>query len=703
MNYSEFIDSLTSSHRSLLSKLTTDGPEQPPGYLYNELVEFIRKDLSKLNEIEEYLINKITRREPYIKVKCLKLLKFLCIKFPKDFIRPKITQSPQILECKNYRAPYADFKSEQLTKTVRSEFEELIKVVCSYDSSSNNSFGTPEDKMVGFGNKDYGQYSQPTSYNSGNFGYAPNPSGQYNPQSFRGMGGYGNTSMMGFGNPNMPKTQPNQSSSFSFPSSLAPTVSDLKNAGNNALKMISNAANKYLPPDLVEKFEKVGNVITSTATEQFEKYLGNRTPLGRSNSASLNNSMYNSRTQSNNSSGYGGGIGYNSNLSNSGPSSGYNPGGYYPPSYNTRQPSISPSAGQPFASFQSQPSFSTVLHSAPSATFSNSASLSSVNPPTVPSLDLFGNQQATSFSNPVSPASKDRFTLPGEVESSFVKEMLTFTGIKVSPSPRLIEEYMERLNHMDKGLVVDELLKHLNVRSSKWQYHFRILCILESLVLKGNLDEKTLTQLRTTAVPIFEKCKAETQLSNKATKLINLLNTNRNVESKGHSGVNTDNLIETDSFDKDVCASDISDVFKNDAMGLFTNKTEPLSNVNPTSLGSKKNTLDPLDSKVNEFDLLFNSDTKSSSKLSDSADRSVNVPNSNLSKQEFKDDFLGLDLSLEKPTPNLKPENLSGNPIISNIDNNLDLFDNVDLSNILDKKTETFEFLQNKKDNFDLI
>lgn len=414
MNYSQFIDSLTSSHRSLLSKLTSDGPEQPPGYLYNELVEYIRKDLSKLNEIEDYLIKKITRREPYIKVKCLKLLKHLCIKFPEDFIRPKITQSQQILECKNYRAPYSDFKSEQLTKSVRSEFEDLIKVVCSYDSSSNNSFGSSEDKMVGFGNKDYSQYSQPSNYNSGNFGYGSNPPNQYNPQSSRGMGGYGNTSMMGFGNPNMPKTQPSQTSSFSIPSSLAPTVSELKNAGNSALKMISHAANKYLPSDFVEKIEKVGNVISTTATEQFEKYLGNKTSLGRSNSANLNNSMYNSRTQSNCSSGYGSGFGYNSNRSNGPPISTYNPGGYYPPSYNSRQPSSARSPSQAFVAFSNQSSVNTVLHSVSSGSFSNASSLSAVNPSSVPSLDLFGNQQSTSFSNPVSsPASKDKFTLPG--------------------------------------------------------------------------------------------------------------------------------------------------------------------------------------------------------------------------------------------------------------------------------------------------
>ncbi|UKK02347.2 hypothetical protein MACK_001706 [Theileria orientalis] len=725
MNYSEFIDSLSSSYRNQLSKLTSASSESPPGYLYKELVEYIKTDLSKLDEIEEYIINKLSRKEPFIKIKCLKLLKHLCINFPKDFIRTKVTQSQAVLECKNYRSPANEYNGDYLSKLVRSEFEELIKVVCSYDSIGNKLESQSENKMVGFGNNQYtnqssnyqapGGFGNPkmsnpnASYNP-NMGYGNTSYGNttygnanYGPGGNRGVGGYGNPGMMGFGNPNMPRTQSTNSNSFtSFASNFTPTVSELKNAGNNALKIITHAANKYIPSEIRDKLEKVGTAITSTATEQFEKYLGGRSPMGRSSSRGLNNSMYNNR-------GYGSSYpqGFGSTQQGFGPSQGnvnYQPGGghssYNAASYSAvdyksqQQYSQSQYNPQPFVNQQpfNPQGYGSIQHTASAATFSQQPSLS----------------HAGSINQGFDPFPKQQSFTQREREVEFVKEMLTFTGIKVSPSPRLIDEYMEKMKEMDKKIVVDELLKHLNARSSKWQTHFRILCIFESLFQRGGLDETTVKELKKTAVPIFNKCKEEAQLSNKASKLLAMLSgltgsgaTDEVSDFFGNSNASRD-MFSTNTRESTLKTMTSSNIVQHKEVDLFEGKSEDIfsnksSGTNPA--------LVPVGSNLDEFDLFFSNTT--------SIQESERETKVKLEQKKPQDPFDFDSLSFEntnKVRYEARAPEQSKESISSNIDNNLDLFDNTDFNaDMLSGRTKSQQpQFQNSKpssapETFDLL
>ncbi|UKJ90111.1 hypothetical protein MACJ_001039 [Theileria orientalis] len=765
MNYSEFIDSLSSSYRNQLSKLTSASSESPPGYLYKELVEYIKTDLSKLNEIEEYIINKLSRKEPFIKIKCLKLLKHLCTNFPKDFIRTKVTQSQAVLECKNYRTPANEYNGDYLSKLVRSEFEELIKVVCSYDSIGNKAELQFESKMVGFGNNQYtnqssnyqapGGFGNPnlsnpnTSYHNPNMGYANashgNPSygnssyasANYGQGGNRGVGGYGNPGMMGFGNPNMPRTQSTSSNSFtSFASNFTPTVSELKNAGNNALKIITHAANKYIPSEIRDKLEKVGTAITSTASEQFEKYLGGRSPVGRSSSRGLNNSMYNNR-------GYGSNYpqGFGSTQQGFGPSHGnvnYPPGGgpssYNPASYSAvdyksqQQYSQSQYNPQQFVNQQafSPHGYSSMQHMASAATFSqqptlsNASSINQVFDP-FPKQESFtlSYQRAGSvgsFQSKAEPtvdllateSTTSKYTVPGEREVEFVKEMLTFTGIKVSPSPRLIDEYMEKMKEMDKKIVVNELLKHLNARSSKWQTHFRILCIFESLFQRGGLDDSTVKELKKTAIPIFNKCKEEAQLSNKASKLLAMLSgltgtgvTDEVSDLFGKSDTSSD-MFSTNTGESALKTVTSSNLVQHKEIDLFEGKSEDIF-VNKT-VGSNP-ALVSVGSNLDEFDLFFSNTTSIQE-----SERETRVK----AEQKKPQDPFDLDsLSFENTSQvrhEVRAPQKSIDSISSNIDNNLDLFDNTDFSaDMLSGRTKSQQpQLQNPKpsqapENFDLL
>ncbi|BAM39789.1 conserved hypothetical protein [Theileria orientalis strain Shintoku] len=673
MNYSEFVDSLSSSYKNQLSKLTSASSESPPGYIYKELVEYIKTDLSKLNEIEEYIINKLSRKEPFIKIKCLKLLKHLCTNFPKDFIRTKVTQSSAVLECKNYRTPANEYNGEYLSKLVRSEFEQLIKVVCSYDSIGNKTESQQQNKMVGFGNNQYtnqsSNYQAPGGFGNPNLS---NPNTSYNANMVnRGVGSYGNPGMMGFGNPNMPRRQSTNSNSFtSFASNFTPTVSELKNAGNNALKMITHAANKYIPSEIRDKLEKVGSAITSTATEQFEKYLGGRSPMGRSASKSLNNSMYNSRGYgSSHPQGFGptqqgfGGTQGSVNYQPGGGPSAYNPASYsavgYKPQQHYSQSQYTP---QPFANQQpfGPQGYGSMQHTSSATAFSQQQSLS----------------HASSINQGFDPFTKQQSFTPREREVEFVKEMLTFTGIKVSPSPRLIDEYMEKMKELDKKIVVEELLKHLNARSPKWQTHFRILCIFESLFQRGGLDEALVKELKKTATPIFNKCKEEAQLSNKASKLLTMLSsmkgsgvTDEVSEFFGKSDTSGDMLGSNTSASAlkretsaDMVQQKEGDPLEGKSEDIFANKS-----------GKANPALVPVGSNLDEFDLFFSNTTS----IQESA-RETKVEQKNPDPFDF--DALSFENTGQKTTREVGAPQQSLESISSNIDNNLDLFDNTDFN-----------------------
>ncbi|AFZ78963.1 hypothetical protein BEWA_018040 [Theileria equi strain WA] len=408
MMYNDGLTSLTLQQRDLLSRLTSASSDPVPGYLYNEIIELIKSDISLLGIVQDYCINKLSRKEPYIKYKCLKLLKHLCNQLPNDFIRSKVTQSQVLLQCRGYKAQFSEYNGDYLSKLIRTEVEDLIKVVCSYDSSfdSNNSIAvdTMKDRIIGFGNSGHS--------NASNNGFHSQPSIDYQQSS----------KMVGFGN------------------QVAPDTSYSMFSRNGTLKMLSEVANKYLSSEIVEKIEKVGSAITTTAMEQIEKHIG----------------------------------------------------------YGSADRKFSPSIPQ---------------HS-----YHNVA----------PRINTYGTHidhkiPILSTDDNSLVASDEKYHIPGEEEVKFAKEMISFTGIKISPSPQLIEEFIKKMDTMDKQVIVDELLKHLNSRSNKWQTHFRILSILESFLIKGILSQRIVDGFKSTAIPIFDKCKLESQLHNKATKLVNLI------------------------------------------------------------------------------------------------------------------------------------------------------------------------------------
>ncbi|KAK2195309.1 bifunctional Tepsin [Babesia duncani] len=369
-------NSLCSNDRNLLNRATSPNSEPTPGYLYRDILETIKLNFNLSVAIEEYLLSKLSRPEPYIKFKCIKLLRYLITNIPQGFDIVKISSNSSLLQCKGYRCPNSEFNSEYLSSLVRTEAGELFNEISKHTNAMNTMHNA---NMVGFGS---------------NMGHT-------------------STKMEGFGNYGSPP--PRRSSP-------------------GTLKSLSAVASKYISSSVIEVIENVGSAITTTAMEQIEKYVG--TGNGTS----------------------------------------------------TR-------------SFQTVPTFST-------------------HPP-VEKRQPMPNLLPNLLEAPTSPSSSE--AIQGGSEFTVVNEILTFSGIKTTPSQQVLDDFFERLKPLDVGLVLEELLRRLNTRTTKWQLHLRILCILEAIIKSGILSVEMHKTLVSKLHPMLQKCKSEPQLKNKSIRLESLL------------------------------------------------------------------------------------------------------------------------------------------------------------------------------------
>ncbi|KAK1937633.1 hypothetical protein X943_003460 [Babesia divergens] len=418
-------DVLNSAQRSLLSRATSATSEPTPGYVYKDVTDMVASNLSILSAVEDYLLHKLARPEPYVKVKCLKLLKNLCNRLPQDFHRNKVCQCYAVMECRSYKAPYSEYNGDYLCQMVRNEVEELLKTVYENQNSTHPG-GThgavTQERMVGFGNTPAMQNISRNPAGGSNVGYG----GGGNNAQYPGNVGAGK--MEGFGN-------------------YVPPRSSSHSNGNTAFKLISDVASKYLPSSLFGKIEQVGSAITSTAIDQIERHL------------------------SSNSDGH----------------------VHVPPAgYSTS-----------FATMASNSSISSSKYRSQDIKMEKSL---------LPSLIENSDIQRGAADD-----------VSGDAETKLVKEILTFSGIKVVPSQQIINDFLTRIKEVNVKYVVDELLQNINNRANKWQLQLRILCIFEALIISDHMPADVREHLRRELEPILVKCREESQLRNKTDRLMQLL------------------------------------------------------------------------------------------------------------------------------------------------------------------------------------
>ncbi|GFE55123.1 CCAAT-box DNA binding protein subunit B, putative [Babesia ovis] len=538
-------ESLSSNQRNLLSRATSATSEPTPGYVYKDITDMVVRDPSILPTVENYLLQKLERNEPYVKFKCLKLLKNLCTRLPHEFNRNKVCQSQAVVDARNYKAPYSEYNGDYLCHMVRNEVEDLLKVVYGQQQGvgSGAASGSDPNRMVGFGNmasaNQGGYYEQGVS--SGGFGNMPNVQGvgsggfgnMHNAQGV-GSGGFGNmhnaqgVGSGGFGNMPMNNTgYQNKSSGISswFGSKASNNASysnvggprmdgfgnqiskqsSSKSVGSSAFKLITDVATKYLPNSVIDKIERVGSTFVSSTSDKFERHVA-------------------------------------------------------PVMDMRRQPERAGYSG----TFQTVDRHSPRLNPLPQNNVSE--------PTLLPSLIQDSNLKNN--------ATED---ISGESESKLVKEVLTFSGIKVTPSQQIIDDFLVRLKDLNVRYVVYELISCLNNRASNWQVQLRVLCFFEVLLTRANMQPDVRIYAISELEPILTKCREETRLKNKAERLIQLVGESPNT-AHGSS-----DLISTSSSTEVVGKSTMQTTNNNTLdMDLFTTSNnraisakqpEPLRNV----------------------------------------------------------------------------------------------------------------------------
>mmetsp|Transcript_86167 Transcript_86167/g.157095 ORF Transcript_86167/g.157095 Transcript_86167/m.157095 type:complete len:780 (+) Transcript_86167:79-2418(+) len=198
--------------RTMLNKATTADDTPTPGYMYGDIAKMTFADVSACQQIADYLLNKLQRDNPHVKLKVLKIIRNVCENGKADFRRAIQKKADVVKGCLQYRGSPDPLKGDAPNKMVRDEADVAIKAVFSADSSTNAYGLSTEKKMQGFGSDSQGSESQGSCGNSSftSYGGGGGGGGGAGQKSFGSSGAGG---MVGFGNPNFNNDAPKEQGS----------------------------------------------------------------------------------------------------------------------------------------------------------------------------------------------------------------------------------------------------------------------------------------------------------------------------------------------------------------------------------------------------------------------------------------------------------------------------------------------------------
>lgn len=207
--------------RSALNKATSADDTPTPGYLYTEIAQSTFADLNACQQLADYLIKKLEKDNPHVKLKCLKIIKHVCEQGKPEFKRAIQRKAEVVKACLQYRGTPDPLKGDAPNKAVREEADLAVKAVFSSNASLNAyGFSTGQGKkMQGFG-------SEPSEDISSRIGNLSSNSFSGGGGSFEGGGrSFGSGGMVGFGNPNFNNAPPRKDDDSVFNKAMSSTMS----------------------------------------------------------------------------------------------------------------------------------------------------------------------------------------------------------------------------------------------------------------------------------------------------------------------------------------------------------------------------------------------------------------------------------------------------------------------------------------------
>lgn len=223
--------------RGVLNKATSADDIPTPGYMFGEISKMTFADVSAPQQLADYLLNKLQKDNPHVKLKCLRIIKHVSEQGKADFRRCVAKKAEVVKACLMFRGTPDPLKGDAPNKMVREEADACVKAVFNSDASCNaygQQVNQQANRMQGFGSE-----TGPEGFSGGgggpsSFGGGGGGGGTYQNPTAPGVSKSGAGNMVGFGNPNFDNTVPSADSTI---------TGKLTNIKSSALDMGANLKN----------------------------------------------------------------------------------------------------------------------------------------------------------------------------------------------------------------------------------------------------------------------------------------------------------------------------------------------------------------------------------------------------------------------------------------------------------------------------
>eukprot|EP00126_Sphaerothecum_destruens_P013188 Sdes_comp22569_c0_seq1m20999 len=133
------------THLPLLLKATSDDPEPTSGYALQEILKLTQQSSSLCSEVHFFLLGKLQKDSSWVKLKVLKIMRYLCLKGPFIYRRELSKNATLISSSIDVKAKPDPIHGDRITTQLKQLVEELVNETLSTPSSIPTLHSSEED------------------------------------------------------------------------------------------------------------------------------------------------------------------------------------------------------------------------------------------------------------------------------------------------------------------------------------------------------------------------------------------------------------------------------------------------------------------------------------------------------------------------------------------------------------------------------
>lgn len=207
--------------RPVLFKATSDDDTPTPGYIYEEISKLTWEDGEKCEDVLNFLVKRLDKDSPAVKLKCLRVLKYCVSKGHESFHRDLQRQVQPIKDATQFRGVPDPLRGDAPAKAVRDAATELLQIVFENPASIRRERPKALGEAPGYSTQGHSVTSISSASSMGS-NASSNGSGNTNasaiyrssapmapPSTKQQYNDDGTKKMWGYGNPEFQPAQPN--------------------------------------------------------------------------------------------------------------------------------------------------------------------------------------------------------------------------------------------------------------------------------------------------------------------------------------------------------------------------------------------------------------------------------------------------------------------------------------------------------------